>query len=44
MKTYTLTMTIEADDDVPPAQIREELYDACGDVPFGFEITAIEEN
>lgn len=44
MKTYTLTMTIEADDDVNPAQIRDELYNAGGDVPFGFEITTIEEN
>ncbi|WP_405531474.1 hypothetical protein OG592_26905 [Streptomyces avidinii] len=44
MKTYTLTMTIEADDEVTPAEIRNELYDAGGDVPFGFEITAIEES
>jgi hypothetical protein len=44
VKAYTLTMTIEADDDVNPAQIREALYDAGSDVPFGFEITAIEEN
>ena len=44
MKTYTLTMTVEADEEVTLAQIREELYDAGGDVPFGFEITAIEEN
>ncbi|MET8571804.1 hypothetical protein [Streptomyces sp. NPDC004783] len=43
MKTYTLVMQVEADDDVNPAQIREELYDAGSDVPFGFEITDITE-
>ncbi|MFH8483624.1 hypothetical protein [Streptomyces sp. NPDC018055] len=43
MKTYILTMRIEADDDVNPDQIREELYDAGGDVPFGFDITAVTE-
>lgn len=44
MKTYTLTMRIEADDDVAPEQIREAIYDAGVDVPFGFEVTALEEN
>jgi hypothetical protein len=43
MKVYTLTMRIEADDDVNDAQIREEIYDACGDVPFGFDIKTIEQ-
>lgn len=43
MKTYILTMRIEADDDINEEQIKEEIYDACPDVPFGFEITACEE-
>ncbi|MGW2739149.1 hypothetical protein ACWC4D_33740 [Streptomyces sp. NPDC001288] len=43
MKTYILTMRVEADDDVNEAQIREEIYDACPDVPFGFEITSVSE-
>lgn len=43
MPIYTLTMRIEADSDVTPDQIREELYDAATDVPFGFDITAINE-
>ena len=43
MKTYTLTMRIEADSEVTPEQIRQEVYDACGDVPFGFDVTAVEE-
>ncbi|WP_157874565.1 hypothetical protein [Streptomyces sp. AcH 505] len=43
MKTYTLTMRIEADDDANAEQIREELYDAAGDVPFGFDITEVSE-
>lgn len=43
MKTYVLTMRVEAAPEVTPAQIRQEIYDACGDVPFGFHITGIEE-
>ncbi len=42
MTTYILTMRIEADEDVNAEQIREEIYDACPDVPFGFNITSIE--
>lgn len=41
MKTFILTMRIQADDDVTAEQIREEIYDACPDVPFGFDITSI---
>lgn len=43
MKTYTLTMRIEADDDINEEQIKEEILDACPDVPFGFDITSVEE-
>lgn len=42
MKVYTLTMRIEADDEINEEQIREELYMAGGDVPFGFDITSLE--
>ncbi|WP_237280592.1 helix-turn-helix transcriptional regulator [Streptomyces caniscabiei] len=42
MQTYVLTMRIEADAEVTPEQIRQEIYDACPDVPFGFEITSVE--
>lgn len=42
MSTYTLTMRIEADEEVAPEQIRQEVYDACSDVPFGFDVTSIE--
>ncbi|MGW1134441.1 hypothetical protein [Streptomyces griseoluteus] len=44
MKTYTLTMRIEADDEINAEQIREEIYDACPDVSFGFDITKVEED
>lgn len=46
MKIYTLTMRIEAeeDDDITPERIKNEIYDACPDVPFGFGITSIEES
>lgn len=43
MKVYTLIMRIEADDGISEEQIREEIYDACPDVPFGFDITSCEE-
>lgn len=44
MPNYTLTMHIEADSDINPDQIRNELYDAAEDVPFGFEISNITES
>lgn len=42
MKTYVLTMRIEADAEVAPEEIRQEIYDACPNVGFGFDITSIE--
>ncbi|HEY6116649.1 MAG TPA: AlpA family phage regulatory protein [Candidatus Dormibacteraeota bacterium] len=42
MATYIATMRIEADSDVTPDQIRQEIYDACSDVPFGFDIASLE--
>lgn len=39
---YTLTMRIEANSEVTPEQIRQQIYDACPDVPFGFDITSVE--
>lgn len=42
LMVYTLTMRIEADEEVTPERIRQEIYDACPDVPFGFDITGIE--
>lgn len=43
VRTYTLTMRIEADGEVTPEQIRQEIYDAGTDLPFGFDITGVEE-
>lgn len=39
--TYILTMRIEADSDVGTEQICNEIYLACADVPFSFDITGI---
>lgn len=39
---YTLTMRIEADEEIDAARIREEIYEACRDVPFGFDVTTVE--
>ncbi|MEU5976403.1 hypothetical protein [Streptomyces sp. NPDC047315] len=43
MKTYALTMRVQADRDVGPERISEEIYDRCSDVRFGFDITAVQE-
>ncbi|WP_282797870.1 hypothetical protein [Streptomyces sp. CC224B] len=43
MKKYTLTITIEADDDIDADRIREEMYEAGEDVPFSFHIAGITE-
>ena len=43
MKIYALTMRVEAEDDVSPEQIKGEIYDACSEVPFGFDITDVRE-
>lgn len=45
MKAYTLLMRIEVGDDeeLTPDLIKNEIYDACPDVPFGFDITSIRE-
>jgi predicted DNA-binding transcriptional regulator AlpA len=41
MAVYTVTMRVEAEAEVDAAQIREEIYDACRDVPFGFDVTEV---
>lgn len=42
MRTFVLTMRIEADADAAPDQIRQEIYDACSDVSFSFDVTSVE--
>lgn len=43
MKRFILTMRIEADDDVDEGLIREEVYNAGEEVPFGFDVVEIRE-
>ena len=43
MATYLVTLKVEADAEVTPDQIRQEIYDACPDVPFGFDVVSVEE-
>ena len=43
VKTYRLTMRIEAGDELEPARIQQEIYDACDGVPFGFEVVGMAE-
>jgi len=43
MKKYTLIMDITADDDADPIMIPDEIYNACNDVSFSFEVASIEE-
>lgn len=42
MNRYTVTLKVEADSEVTPEQIRQEIYDAGEDVPFGFDVISIE--
>lgn len=48
MKTYTVTIRVEVDDDdaneIGEQQICELFYDAGGDMPFGTSITKIKED
>lgn len=43
MTVYVVTMRVEAEAEVDATQIREEVYDACRDVSFGFDITSVTE-
>jgi len=42
MAIYILTMRIVADPNVSTEQICNEIYRACSDVPFAFDITSIQ--
>jgi predicted transcriptional regulator len=42
MSTYVVTLKVEADSEVTQEQIRQEIYDAGEDVPFGFDVVSIE--
>lgn len=41
---YTLTMHIDAEDDITPDDIRDAVYDHLEDVPFSFDITEVRED
>lgn len=41
MKIYEVTLRVEADDDVSPESVREQLYDSCEDVTFGFDVEEV---
>lgn len=45
MKVYLITLRAEVDDDadLPPGGIKEAIYDAGDDLPFGFDITSVTE-
>lgn len=38
MKVYEALLRVEADNDITAKRIRDEIYDACGDVPFRFDV------
>ena len=42
MNTYTVTLRVEAESEVSPDRIRQEIYDAAEDVSFGFDVVSIE--
>lgn len=39
---YTVTMRIEVDEETDADRIRDEIYEACRDVSFGFDVTSVE--
>jgi (p)ppGpp synthase/HD superfamily hydrolase len=41
VKVYEVLMRVEADDEINEEQVREEIYDACPDVNFGFDIESV---
>ncbi|WP_181849612.1 hypothetical protein [Streptomyces parvulus] len=43
MKTYTLTMSIQTDNFIDEEEIRQQIYNACNEVPFSFDITNVAE-
>ncbi|MBF6326513.1 hypothetical protein IU451_28855 [Nocardia cyriacigeorgica] len=40
--TYTVTLRVSADEEIDAGRIEHEIYTACEDVPFSFDITSIE--
>jgi hypothetical protein len=43
VKTYILTVQIEAEDDMTPESVREAVYRATDHVPFSLDIIGTEE-
>ncbi|MER6844872.1 hypothetical protein [Streptomyces platensis] len=44
MKVYTLVMRIETEgDELDPKDVKAMVYEAGSDLPFGFDITKVEE-
>jgi (p)ppGpp synthase/HD superfamily hydrolase len=41
VKVYEVLMRVEAADGINEEQVREEIYDACPDVNFGFDIETV---
>ncbi|MFB7461265.1 helix-turn-helix transcriptional regulator [Streptomyces sp. NPDC056188] len=42
MSVYAVTLRVEAESEVTPEQIRQEIYNAGENLPFGFDITGVE--
>jgi hypothetical protein len=43
MKTYILTVEIEAEDDMAPERVKEAIYRATDGVPFSLDILEVQE-
>ena len=43
MKTYILTVEIEAEDDMTPARVKEAIYRTTDDVPFSLDVLECQE-
>lgn len=42
MSVYEVLLRVEADEDTTPEMVRQEIYRACDEVPFGFDVEKVE--
>lgn len=44
MKNFTVTIQVQTDNYIDAQEIRNQICDACDEVPFSFDITEIKED
>ena len=43
MKTYILTIEVEAEDDMTPERVKEAIYRVTDEVPFSLDVLEVQE-